>query len=95
MFSAIFKELRYEFFAKNQIIENCGDLSKKFYFILEGEILILRPNFLESNNNEPYLKKKEPENEKIAKNYQDCEILHSFIRGHSFGERSLEKNEVI
>lgn len=54
----------------------------------------MRPNFLESNNNEPFSKRKEAENDKIAKNYQDCEILQNYIRGHSFGERALDKNEV-
>ncbi len=32
-----------------QIVESLGDISKRVYFILEGEMLILKPNFIETN----------------------------------------------
>ena len=49
VFSELFDEIRFEYFQKMQIVESLGDISKRVYFILEGEMLILKPNFIETN----------------------------------------------
>ena len=109
VFSSVFAELRYEYFQKMQIIEQIGDRSKRVYFVLEGEMILLKPILKESAKD--FVRHRLLETEEIAerskkcirklkdeeifhRNFPDYELGDLISKAGIYGEKCLEKDEI-
>ena len=102
----LFKEFRYESHSKGVTLFNFGDVGKKFYLILSGEVYVLVPkpknkvliegtsNLIKSNKT---ISNREffpfTEEEKLMALYPNMHIINVLKEGNLFGEISLNLKE--
>lgn len=88
----LLKKLRYEYGKKNRKIFNYGDMGRKFYIILNGEVSVLVPQNNDSNKSSHREKDAKEENQD---NDEDEQKKMKFVTanvlktGESFGEIAL------
>jgi CRP-like cAMP-binding protein len=91
MFISLFSQLRLQYYARNHVVFNYGEMGHKMYFVLQGSagILIPRNDTNDSIVNVDNISKEMPFQQYMELCYPNFRLIAEKNDGDSFGEIAI------